>query len=156
MKISLLAPAAALALASCASQNTYDTPGETAGLGAAYGSAPAAAAQPSYSDAIYNSQPAYADDAAAPAVATPPPVSQIPAAPPEPVYTPPAPQVAAAPRAPASAAPASGGTVHEVVRGDTLSGIAAKYKVSSASIKAANNMTSDTVVLGRKMVIPAR
>jgi LysM repeat protein len=46
--------------------------------------------------------------------------------------------------------------VHTVVAGDTLSGISHKYKVSVASIKAANAMTKDTVVLGRKMIIPTR
>lgn len=45
-------------------------------------------------------------------------------------------------------------TIHTVVAGDTLSGISAKYKVPSAAIKQANNMTKDTVILGRKMVIP--
>lgn len=44
--------------------------------------------------------------------------------------------------------------IHTVVAGDTLSGISSKYKVPSAAIKQANNMTTDTVVLGRKMVIP--
>ena len=44
--------------------------------------------------------------------------------------------------------------IHTVVAGDTLSGISSKYKVSAAAIKQANNMTKDTVVLGRKMVIP--
>mgnify|MGYP000639110592 CR=1 FL=1 len=45
-------------------------------------------------------------------------------------------------------------TIHTVVAGDTLSGISAKYKVPAVSIKQANNMTKDTVVLGKKMVIP--
>ncbi len=45
-------------------------------------------------------------------------------------------------------------TIHTVVAGDTLSGISSKYKVSQAEIKQANNMTKDTVVLGKKMVIP--
>jgi LysM repeat protein len=44
--------------------------------------------------------------------------------------------------------------IHTVVAGDTLSGISSKYKVPSAAIKQANNMTKDTVVLGKKMVIP--
>jgi len=34
------------------------------------------------------------------------------------------------------------------------SGISSKYKVPAATIKQANRMTNDTVVLGRKMVIP--
>jgi LysM repeat protein len=45
-------------------------------------------------------------------------------------------------------------TIHTVVAGDTLSGISAKYKVPAATIKQANSMTKDTVVLGKKMVIP--
>jgi LysM repeat protein len=54
-------------------------------------------------------------------------------------------------------APANGAAViHTVVKGDTLSGISAKYKVPIASIKKANHMTNDIVVLGRKMVIPPR
>lgn len=57
----------------------------------------------------------------------------------------------------AATAPANGAAIiHTVVAGDTLSGISAKYKVPMASIKQANRMTSDVVVLGRKMVIPPR
>ena len=66
-----------------------------------------------------------------------------------------------APRTPTAAvpgvptAPSNGSAIiHTVVAGDTLSGISAKYKVPSAAIKQANRMTTDTVVLGRKMVIP--
>ncbi|MES2476378.1 MAG: LysM peptidoglycan-binding domain-containing protein [Verrucomicrobiota bacterium] len=44
--------------------------------------------------------------------------------------------------------------IHTVVAGDTLSGIGSKYRVPIAEIKQANSMTSDVVVLGRKMVIP--
>lgn len=58
---------------------------------------------------------------------------------------------------PATTLPANGAAlIHTVVSGDTLSGISAKYKIPSASIKQANKMTADTVVLGRKMVIPPR
>ena len=65
------------------------------------------------------------------------------------------PALATTPAGPA--APAHGAAViHTVVKGDTLSGISAKYKIPSASIKQANRMTNDTVVLGRKMVIPPR
>jgi LysM repeat protein len=52
------------------------------------------------------------------------------------------------------APPNGSAVIHTVVAGDTLSGISAKYKVSSAAIKQANQMTKDTVILGRKMVIP--
>jgi LysM repeat protein len=41
-----------------------------------------------------------------------------------------------------------------VARGDTLSGIARKYGTTAAAIKQANGMTSDTVVLGKTLVIP--
>lgn len=44
--------------------------------------------------------------------------------------------------------------VHTVERGDTLSGLSSKYNVPMESIRRANNMTSDIVVLGRKMIIP--
>lgn len=51
-------------------------------------------------------------------------------------------------------APAASGTSHTVAKGDTLGGIARRYGVTSAAIKQANGMTSDTVVLGKKLVIP--
>ncbi|PAW66463.1 MAG: hypothetical protein B9S38_13645 [Verrucomicrobiia bacterium Tous-C4TDCM] len=54
--------------------------------------------------------------------------------------------------APTAAAAAS--TTHTVARGDTLGGIAHRYGASSAAIKQANGMTSDTVVLGKQLVIP--
>lgn len=58
--------------------------------------------------------------------------------------------------APSIAAPSTStaSTSHTVVRGDTLGGIARRYGVSSAAIQQANGMTSDTVVLGRALVIP--
>lgn len=62
-----------------------------------------------------------------------------------------------APSAPAashSAPAAAASTSHTVARGDTLSGIARKYGTTSAAIKQANAMTSDTVVLGKTLVIP--
>jgi len=62
-----------------------------------------------------------------------------------------------APSAPTHSAPtASSGTStgHVVVRGDTLGAIARRYGTTSAAIKQANGMTSDTVVLGKKLVIP--
>lgn len=57
---------------------------------------------------------------------------------------------------PAAPAPSGNGAaiIHTVVKGDTLSGLSTKYKVPIASIKQANRMTNDIVVLGRKMVIP--
>ncbi len=60
------------------------------------------------------------------------------------------------PAEPAAPEPSAPATIHTVVKGDTLSGLSAKYKVPMESIKRANNMTNDTVILGRKMVIPPR
>jgi N-acetylmuramoyl-L-alanine amidase len=56
--------------------------------------------------------------------------------------------------APAPAAAPTASTTHTVVRGDTLGGIARRYGASSAAIKQANGMSSDTVVLGKQLVIP--
>lgn len=70
--------------------------------------------------------------------------------------TAPAPNIPPSPEPPS--VPSSSGaiaTTHTVVKGDTLGGIARKYKVSIAAIKAANNMTSDVVVLGKTLRIPA-
>lgn len=55
--------------------------------------------------------------------------------------------------APAPAA-APSELVHNVVRGDTLSGIARKYQVGMDVIKQANSMRGDTVMLGQKLKIP--
>lgn len=81
-------------------------------------------------------------------------------APANPTYSPAAYEdnTASAPAAPAHtpSAPShsAAGTSHVVARGDTLGKIAHQYGVSSAAIKQANGMTSDTVVLGKKLVIP--
>jgi len=52
--------------------------------------------------------------------------------------------------------PARAQTTHTVVRGDTLWGLSRKYGVSVDAIKKANSMRNDTVVLGSRLVIPAR
>lgn len=118
----------AIALASCASQkDVYDTSNPYgAPPDAGYAGAPAS--EPV--NPVYDTPAAYEEGGAAPA----PAYADTPAAP----------------------APAANGaaTIHTVVKGDTLSGLSAKYKVPAASIKQANRMTNDTVVLGRKMVIP--
>jgi LysM repeat protein len=132
--IRLIALAATTAaIAACASGN-YDTPADPYAM-------PGAGA--TVDNPVYDSPAAY-EDGAAPADGTVPAdgVAALPAIP-----------DAAAPTA--NTAPANGAAIiHTVVKGDTLSGIAAKYKVPMASIRTANRMTNDTVVLGRKMVIP--
>ena len=62
-----------------------------------------------------------------------------------------APAAAAAHAAPAASPAAS----HVVAKGDTLGGIARQYGTTAAAIKQANGMTSDTVVLGKTLAIPA-
>jgi LysM repeat protein len=60
----------------------------------------------------------------------------------------------AAPSGASAPAPSGASTTHTVVKGDTLGAIARRYGTTSAAIKQANGMTTDTVVLGKKMVIP--
>ena len=119
--------ATAIVIASCAPhKDAYDTTNPYGAPDAGYAdSYPTEPANP-----VYDTPAAYEEGGAAPA----------------PAY------------ADTPAAPASSGNgaaiIHTVVKGDTLSGLSAKYKVPVASIKQANRMTNDIVVLGRKMVIP--
>lgn len=128
----LSSSAIAIALVACAPEkNGYDTSNPYGTPAGAYTPAPPVAAV----NPTYDTPAAYEDSTAPPAAATTPVV-------------PPTPGPAA-----------TGGqaaTTHIVVKGDTLGGIATKYKVPMASIMKANNMTKDTVVLGKKLVIPAR
>lgn len=63
----------------------------------------------------------------------------------------------AAPRpTPSAPRPTATAKVHTVVRGDSLWAMSKKYGVSVDSIKNANGMTKDTVVLGTKLQIPAQ
>jgi LysM repeat protein len=126
-------------LVSCASQDadTYDTSNPYGTPDAGLASAPtpdAPAADPA--NPVYDTPAAYEESGTQSA---------------NPAYVP-----DAATPAPTAPAENSAAIIHTVVRGDTLSGLSAKYKVPVASIKQANRMTNDTVVLGRKMVIPPR
>jgi LysM repeat protein len=134
----LAASLLALAFVSCAAQKSSDTTDQFGT--AAGGPVNTPVTQPV--NPVYDTPAAYEETgaaaAAAPVVAAAGAVSQ--------------------PNIPAAAAPkpATNGAaiIHTVVAGDTLSGISSKYKVSAAAIKQANGMTKDTVVLGKKMVIP--
>jgi N-acetylmuramoyl-L-alanine amidase len=42
-----------------------------------------------------------------------------------------------------------------IVEGETLSGIAQRYRISTSSLRAANRLQSDTVRVGQVLVIPA-
>lgn len=130
---SIAAIALTLGMISCAdkSDNAYDTPieGYDSGVNPPADTAP---------NPVYDSPAVYEDSA---------PVEQIPTTPPEPTMgsvNPPA----------APTSPNTPARIHTVVAGDTLSGISSKYGVPMAAIKTANRMTTDVVVLGRKMVIP--
>ncbi len=144
--IRILTPALfAATLVSCGSRRAdiYDTPTSS------YASTDQAATTVTDpASAVYDAPAAYEDSAISPAASNTAPATPIPSSAPEPgtVMTPPAP-----PSAPYGAA-----TIHTVVAGDTLSGISAKYKIPVASIRQANRMTNDVVVLGRKIVIPPR
>ncbi len=130
--IKLIIPSAiAIAITSCATKNDdYDT---------SYAPPDAGYEDTAPSNQTYDTPAAYEDAGSA--------------------YTPniPVPSAPSAPSAPASAPSTGGGvaTTHTVVKGDTLGGIARKHKVSIAAIKAANGMTSDIVVLGKTLKIPA-
>lgn len=142
--IRILAPSLiAFAFVSCASQkaDTYDTANP-------YGTADAGAVNPpatAPANPVYDTPAAYEESGA-----TTPATAAVPTVAPEPAAPSVTPAVPAAP-------PSNGAAIiHTVVKGDTLSGISSKYKVPAASIKQANRMTNDVVVLGRKMVIPPR
>lgn len=129
------------AIASCAADKAdkYDTANP---YGTADGSQVNAPVTPP-ANPVYDTPAAYEETGST----SPAPGVNVPAVP---AYDP---TPTAAPSPPA--APTNGAAIiHTVVAGDTLSGISAKYKVPSAAIKQANRMTTDTVVLGRKMVIP--
>lgn len=128
----LALPAVAAAIVSCAPQkNSYDTSnpyGTPDGGGAV--NAPYQAGD--VANPVYDTPAAYEDGGDA--------------------VTDPA---GVAPAMPAGASSGAAATAHVVVKGDTLSGIANKYKVPMASIKKANHMTKDIVVLGKTLIIPA-
>lgn len=124
-----------LCLVSCSVQNDeYNTP-------------PPYTAPADPANTIYDSPAAYEHDVPGNPAAMDPGLPVDPGA-----------STAAAPVAPAvsSPPPINMPVVHTVEKGDTLSGLSDKYKVPMESIRRANNMTKDTVVLGRKMIIPAQ
>jgi LysM repeat protein len=56
---------------------------------------------------------------------------------------------------PASLRASSQDQVHVVQRGDTLSGIAQRYNLSVAELKARNNLTSDRINIGQSLLVAA-
>jgi len=51
---------------------------------------------------------------------------------------------------------AAGETRHTVAKGDSLSAIAKRYGTTVAALKSANNLRSDVIVPGQRLVIPGR
>jgi LysM repeat protein len=47
-------------------------------------------------------------------------------------------------------------TIHKVASGENLTKIAEKYKVTVNAIRKANNLTSDRIIVGQKLTIPAK
>jgi hypothetical protein len=126
----LLASTTAIAFVSCAPKPYgYDTPNPYGTPDAGYGTPYQPPVNPTY-----DTPAAYEESTGGPATVDP-----------------------ADPSGSSQGTPTTGrpATVHTIVAGDYLGKIAAKYKVSIASIKKANNMTTDTVVLGKKLIIPA-
>jgi len=154
----LAVSATAIALASCGhggGDNQYDTgnpygaPQSAGDQAAAGGQAAAQAGNPTYdTPAAYEESTGTAPTPAPESAIVDPGMT----APRSTAHTSPKP----AGSSPKPAAASAGGTSHVVVKGDTLGGIARKYGVSQDAIKKANNMTKDTVVLGKTLQIPAR
>ncbi len=150
--IRILTPAllAAFAVSCSPRADQYDTPPPTQAANP-YGDV-AAPGQPAAAPAADASNPVYDTPAAYEESSSVTPAN--PGAPAEPTPTASAPTKTPTTAAPAKIPSNGAAIIHTVGKGDTLSGISAKYKISVASIKQANRMTNDTVVLGRKMVIP--
>jgi LysM repeat protein len=70
----------------------------------------------------------------------------------------PAPSAAPTGTVPTATVPdaATGEVTHKVVSGDNLTKIAEKYKVTVNAIRKANNLTSDRIVVGQTLKIPAK
>jgi peptidoglycan endopeptidase LytE len=80
-----------------------------------------------------------------------PPVARAPAAQPTSVFE----QSPLEPGAPAVAPPTGEGTVHTVAKGDTLSGIAQRYGVSTRDLAEYNNLTdANQIRIAQKIIIP--
>ena len=44
---------------------------------------------------------------------------------------------------------------HKIVRGETLSGIAQRYRISTSSLRTENNLRNDVIMVGQVLKIPA-
>lgn len=60
------------------------------------------------------------------------------------------------PYTPLPAEPSAQGSVHTVVKGDTIWGLTRKYGVTGDQIRETNNLSTDTIWIGQRLIIPAR
>lgn len=153
--IRLLAVSAfALAICSCANKPASDSYDTANPYGTPDASGGAVAQQPANPPAnpTYDTPAAYEESSSAPAAPDSAIVDPGLSAP----RTTPGQHAAKPAGAKPAAAAVAGGNVHVVVKGDTLGGIAKKYGTTQAAIKQVNGMTTDTVVLGKKLQIPSR
>lgn len=148
----------AVALASCANKpsDEYDTSNpygvaDSGQSGSASSPTPAASSNP-----VYDTPAAYEESTGTtPAPDASAPNLPAPATTPRSTTVKPGPAARPAAARPAAATASAAGGVHVVAKGDSLWSISKKYNVPVTSIKTANNMTSDVVVLGKKLIIPA-
>jgi len=68
----------------------------------------------------------------------------------------PAPSQPTQPYTPLPSEPSITASTHTVVKGDTIWGLTRKYGVTGDSLRQANNLTSDTIWVGQRLVIPGR
>jgi nucleoid-associated protein YgaU len=93
--------------------------------------------------------------AGSPAASVPPAGSAVAVASASPTPTPsPTPIVSGSPEPSASPSEPAFRTTYKVKRGDTLSGIASRFKTTAAKIKALNGLKSNTLKVGQTLKIP--
>jgi LysM repeat protein len=62
----------------------------------------------------------------------------------------------ALPYTPLPTEPTMEATTHTVAKGDTIWGLTKKYAISSEALREANNLTTDVIWIGQRLIIPAR
>ena len=67
-------------------------------------------------------------------------------------YTPPP----TTPYTPLPAQPSAQESTHTVVKGDTIWGLTRKYGVTGDQIRESNNLSTDTIWIGQRLIIPGR
>jgi len=68
----------------------------------------------------------------------------------------PAPSQPTQPYTPLPSEPSITASSHTVVKGDTIWGLTRKYGVTGDSLRQANNLSSDTIWVGQRLIIPGR